>query len=301
MSRSGAPLRAGVVSLLVGVLVLSLKTVAAIVTGSLILLSDAIESVVNVVAAGVAAAALRYAARPADHNHPWGHAKIEYFSAGIEGTLVAAAALTIGWQAAARFGNVPRLPELGIGLAVSLLATAANFWLSLYLARQGRRFRSPALEADALHVRSDVWTSVAAYGGFALAWVTRRWELDAIVAFVVAVHILFTGLRAMRSSFSGLMDEGLQGAGLDEIASLVAREGPPVVEHHDLRTRRAGPDLFVEFHLVVEGATPVAAAHEVCDRLEIAIRERHPGALVTIHVEPEGEARSGAHRRFESS
>jgi cation diffusion facilitator family transporter len=296
-----APLRAGVVSIVVGLLVLLLKVAAALVTGSLILLSDALESVVNVVAAMIAAAALRYAARPADRNHPWGHAKIEYFSAGIEGTLVAAAAITIAWQAVARFGRVPRLPDLGLGLAVSLLATAINLALSLYLARQGRRFRSPALEADALHVRSDVWTSVGAYGGFALAWVSRRWELDAVVALLVAGHILLTGLRAMRSSIGGLMDEGLPGEALDEISALAAREGPPVVEHHDLRTRRAGPDLFVEFHLVVEGSTSVAAAHDICDRLEAAIRERHPGALVTIHVEPEGEARSGAHRRFESS
>jgi len=298
MRHGGAPLRAGVVSLLVGVVVLLLKLAAALITGSLILLSDAIESVVNVVAAGVAAAALHYAARPADHNHPWGHAKIEYFSAGTEGTLVAAAALTIAWQAVDRFGRVPRLPELGLGLTVSVVATAVNLALSFYLFRAGRRFRSPALEADALHVRSDVWTSVAAYGGFVLAWVTKRWELDALVALIVAGHILVTGLRAMRTSFSGLMDEGLTGTALDEISALVGREGPPVVEHHDLRTRRAGPDLFVEFHLVVEGATPVAAAHVICDRLETAIRERHPGALVTIHVEPEGEARSGAHRGF---
>lgn len=297
MADRGTPLRAGLISVGVGVFVLVLKILAAVWTASLILLSDALESVVNVVAAAVAAGAIRYGSRPADSNHPWGHAKIEYFSAGIEGTLVALAAVTIGWQAVVRFGAEPRLPRLGAGLAVSLLATLANLGLSGYLARVGRRHRSPALQVDALHVRSDVWTSVAAYLGFGVAWVTGRWELDAIVALAVAGHILIAGLKAMRTSFGGLMDEGLPPAERAEIAALVAAEGPPVVEYHDLRARRTGADLFVEFHLVVEGATEVLAAHEICDRLEAAVRERHPGAHVTIHVEPEGEAQRGAHRR----
>ncbi|MBP1642970.1 MAG: cation diffusion facilitator family transporter [Acidobacteria bacterium] len=291
------PLAAGLISVGVGVFVLVLKILAAVWTSSLILLSDALESVVNVVAAAVAAGAIRYGSRPADSNHPWGHAKIEYFSAGIEGTLVTLAAVTIGWQAVIRFGQQPRLPELGLGLAVSFAATLANLGLSEYLARVGRRHRSPALEADALHVRSDVWTSVAAYVGFAIAWATGRWELDALVALAVAGHILGAGIKAMRTSFGGLMDEGLPPAERAEIGAMVAAEGPPVVEHHDLRARRTGADLFVELHLVVEGETPVIAAHAICDRLEAAIRELHPGARVTIHVEPEGEAQVGAHRR----
>ena len=294
---SGAPFRAGVISVAVGLFVLALKALAAYWTASLILLSDALESVVNVVAAAIAAGAIRYGSRPADANHPWGHAKIEYFSAGIEGTLVAIAAVTIGWQAVVRFGREPRLPELGVGLAVSLFATLANLGLSQYLARVGRRHRSPALEVDALHVRSDVWTSVAAYAGFAVAWATGRWELDAIVALAVAAHILIAGLRAMRTSFGGLMDEGLPPAERAGIGVLVAAEGPPVVEYHDLRARRTGADLFVELHLVVAGATSVQDAHAICDRLEAAVRERHPGARVTIHVEPEGDAQAGAHRR----
>jgi cation diffusion facilitator family transporter len=297
MAHPGAALRAGVISVGVGAFVLALKVLAAVWTSSLILLSDALESVVNVVAAAIAAGAIRYGSRPADSNHPWGHSKIEYFSAGIEGTLVALAAVTIGWQAVVRFGAQPRLPQLGLGLALSGVATLANLGLSSYLSSVGRRHRSPALEADALHVRSDVWTSVAAYAGFAVAWTTGRWELDAIVALAVAGHILLTGLKAMRTSFGGLMDEGLPPAERAVIGALVAAEGPPVVEHHDLRARRTGADLFVEFHLVVEGATSVHAAHEICDRLETAVRELHPGAHVTIHVEPEGEARSGAHRR----
>ena len=291
MSGAGAAERAARWAVAVGLLVFAGKLFAAWRTSSLTLLSDALESVVNVAAAAMAAGALRYAARPADANHPFGHAKAEYLSAGFEGALVALAAVGIAWQAIVRFGHEPRLPELGVGLAISAAATAANLFLALHLGREGRRLRSPALQADALHLRSDVWTSVGAYAGFGLAWWTRRWELDALVALAVAVHILVAGLRALRASLGGLMDEGVSEAEREAIARRIEREGPPVLEHHDLRTRKAGPDLFVEFHLVVEGGTSVSAAHEICDRLEAALRELHAGARVTIHVEPEGEAR----------
>lgn len=291
MSGLDAPQRAARWALALGLLVLAAKLFAAARTSSLTLLSDAAESVVNVAAAAVAALALRYAARPADRTHPFGHSKAEYLSAGFEGALVALAAIGIAWQAVARYGQEPRLPELGLGLAVSSAATAVNLGLALRLERVGRRSRSPALLADAMHLRSDVWTSVAAYGGFAVAWLTRRWQLDAVVAILVAVHILVAGLRALRSSLGGLMDEGLGEPERTALERLLDAAGPPVVEHHDLRTRKAGPELFVEFHLVVDGSTPVREAHAICDRLEAAIRERHPGARVTIHVEPEGEAR----------
>jgi cation diffusion facilitator family transporter len=287
------PTLAALVALAVGVLVLSLKLGAAWLTGSLTLLSDALESVVNVVAAGIAALAVGIAARPADDNHPFGHAKVEYLSAGLEGGLVVVAAVTIAWQAIERFGREPRVPELGLGLAISGAATLANALLAAYLSRAGRRYHSPALLTDALHVQSDVWTSVGAYAGFGIAWATGIWELDALVALGVAGHILFTGLGALRSSVGGLMDEGLSNAEVAAIAAIAGAEGPPVLEHHDLRTRRAGAALFVELHLVVAGATTVEAAHAICDRIETEIRELHPSAHVTIHVEPEGEARAG--------
>ena len=292
MSDRRAPVRAAAISVVVGVAVFGLKLLAAWRTSSLTLLSDALESVANVVAAGFVLTALRISALPADANHPFGHSKIEYFSAGLEGTLVVLASVTIGWQAVIRFGSAPHLPELGIGLGLSVLATTANLGLSVYLGRAGRRHRSPALLADALHVRSDVWTSLGAYVGFGVAWITRRWELDALVALAVAGHILIAGLRAMRGSIGGLMDEGLAEGELAAIQRVVEAEPAPVIEHHDLRTRRAGSEVFVEFHLVVAGATPVRSAHDICDHLEAAIRGLHPGAHVTIHVEPEGEART---------
>ncbi|GMU66586.1 MAG: cation diffusion facilitator transporter [Acidobacteriota bacterium] len=287
------PTRAALVALAVGLLVLALKLAAAWRTGSLTLLSDALESVVNVVAAAVAVLAVGIAARPADDNHPFGHAKVEYLSAGLEGALVMVAAVTIAWQALERFGREPRIPELGLGLAISGVATVLNALLAVYLLRSGRRHHSPALLTDALHVQSDVWTSVGAYAGFGVAWATGVWELDALVAMGVAGHILFAGLGALRSSVGGLMDEGLSSAEVGAIAAILAAEGPPVIEHHDLRTRRAGKHLFVELHLVVAGATTVEAAHAICDRIESSIGELHPVAHVTIHVEPEGEARGG--------
>ena len=298
MNGAGAAERAARWALAVGVLVLAGKLLAAWWTSSLALLSDALESVVNVAAAAMAAGTLRWAARPPDANHPFGHAKAEYLSAGFEGALVASAAVAIGFQAILRFGAEPHLPALGPGLAVSAAATGANLALALRLERVGRSTRSPALLADALHLRSDVWTSIGAYVGIGLAWWTRRWELDALVALAVAAHILVAGLRAIRSSLGGLLDEGLTRGEREAIEARIGAEGVPVIEHHDLRTRRAGPDLFVEFHLVVEGGTSVSAAHEICDRLETSLRDLHPGARVTIHVEPEGEARGPRAGRF---
>jgi cation diffusion facilitator family transporter len=291
---ASAPLRAGLVSVAVGAVVLSLKAFAALRTGSLALLSDAAESVVNVVAAIVATASIRYSARPADANHPFGHGKVEYLSAGIEGALVVLAAFVVAFEAVTRFGQSPRLPALGLGLGVSVVATAANALLSRYLERIGRRARSPALLADALHVRSDVVTSLAVYGGFGLAWATQYWALDALLALGVSVHILISGLRAVRHSMAGLLDEALPPDELRSIEARLALENPPVLEYHDLRTRRAAAQVFVEFHLVIRRDTTVLEAHDICDRIEADLRAIQPGARVTIHVEPEGEAKRGS-------
>lgn len=282
--------RAAAVSLLVGFAVFALKLFAALLTGSLALLSDALESVVNVAAAAMLWAAIRISSRPADDNHPYGHAKIEYVSAGLEGALVVGAAATIAWQAVTRFGREPAQPELGTGLVVSILATAVNLALALWLRRMGRLHRSPALAADALHIRTDVYTSLAVYAGFGVAWVTGKWALDAVVALAMAAHILFAGLAAVRASLAGLMDESLAAGELEALERVLGAEGPPVLEHHGLRTRRSGWHTFVDLHLVVEGRTTVAVSHAICDRIEKRIGELLPGAQVTIHVEPEAEA-----------
>lgn len=283
--------RAALWSILVGILVLALKLLAAWWTDSVALFSDALESTVNVVAASALWLALRYAARPADDNHPFGHAKAEHFSAGLEGTLVVFASVAIGWRAVERFGAAPKLPDLGFGLALGVVATAINLALALYLERAGRRLRSPALLADALHVRSDVFTSLGVFAGFGLAWATGYWALDALVALGVAAHILWAGVRAMRESIGGLMDESLAREELEAIREVLEELGPPVHEYHDLRTRKAGWRTFVELHLVVEGATTVTSSHRICDRIEAEIERLIPDAAVTIHVEPEHEAK----------
>jgi cation diffusion facilitator family transporter len=294
--ESRAPFRAALVSVAVGVVVLALKGAAAWLTGSLALLSDAAESVVNVVAALVATASVRYSARPADDNHPFGHGKVEYLSAGIEGALVVMAAFVVAFESLTRFGQTPRLPALGTGLAISVAATAANAALARFLGRAARRHQSPALLADAIHVRSDVVTSLAVYAGFALAWSTGVWALDALLALGVGVHILIAGLRAVRHSVGGLLDEALPAVDLAAIERRLAAEGPPVLEFHDLRTRRAAAQVFVEFHLVISRYALVYEAHEICDRIEADLQRMYPGARITIHVEPEGEAKTARGR-----
>lgn len=289
-SSEGRIVRAGVASVAVGLLVLALKLAAAWTTGSIALLSDGLESIVNVVAAAIALFAVKVASRPADHNHPFGHSKIEYFSAGIEGALVVLAALTILVTAVRRFGATPSLPALGVGLGLSATATVANAALSVYLLRVGRRHHSPAIVADGQHVQSDVLTSLAVLGGFAIAWATGFWALDALIAVGVAGYILGVGIATVRRSFGGLMDEGLEPAEVKRIERLLAEHRGDALEVHDLRTRRAGRDVFVDFHLVTRGSMTVAAAHDLCDRLEERLGEAIPGAQVSIHVEPEREA-----------
>jgi cation diffusion facilitator family transporter len=279
-SSEGRIVRAGVASVAVGLLVLALKLAAAWTTGSIALLSDGLESIVNVVAAAIALFAVKVASRPADHNHPFGHSKIEYFSAGIEGALVVLAALTILVTAVRRFGATPSLPALGVGLGLS----------AVYLLRVGRRHHSPAIVADGQHVQSDVLTSLAVLGGFAIAWATGFWALDALIAVGVAGYILGVGIATVRRSFGGLMDEGLEPAEVKRIERLLAEHRGDALEVHDLRTRRAGRDVFVDFHLVTRGSMTVAAAHDLCDRLEERLGEAIPGAQVSIHVEPEREA-----------
>lgn len=286
-----APLRAGLISVAVGVVVLVLKVWAALLTGSLALLSDAAESIVNVVAAIIATASIRYAARPADENHPFGHGKVEYLSAGIEGALVVMAAFVVAFETFTRYGQTPKLPALGIGLGISIVATAANAALARFLTRSAKLHHSPALLADALHVRSDVVTSLGVYGGFAIAWATGFWALDAVLAIGVALHILLAGMRAVRHSVAGLLDEALPNAELRSIENRLAEEGPPVLEYHDLRTRRAAAQVFIEFHLVISRYALVYEAHAICDRIEADLQLLHPGARITIHVEPEGEAK----------
>ncbi|MFG1373436.1 cation diffusion facilitator family transporter [Xanthobacter oligotrophicus] len=278
-------------SVLVGIIVLGLKTLAWWVTGSVALLSDALESIINVAASGAALIALQVSSRPADDNHQFGHHKAEYISAVIEGVLVVIAALTIMREAYNGFQN-PTLPDQPLkGMLLNGAATVINVVWYAVLIRVGRAYRSPALIADAKHLMSDVVTSAAVLAGFVLVPVTGWPQLDPLLAGLVALNVLWTGWGMMKESVGGLMDAAPPPDVVARIKELVSTHAAGAIEAHDLRTRHAGRITFVEFHLVVPGAMTVAAAHEICDRIESAFEQDMDDAVITIHVEPEGEAK----------
>ncbi len=275
----------------IAILVLAMKLYAWQVTGSSALYADALESVVNVAAAAMALMALKLSALPADANHPYGHAKAEFFAAVFEGVLIVLAAIAILWEAwgAWRAPHAPDLPALG--LAVSTAATVVNGAWATLLLRTGRRIHSPALAADARHLFSDVVTSAGVIVGVGLVALTGALWLDPALAAATAVNILWSGARVIRESVGGLMDEALPATEMVRIRDLVAQHAAGAIEAHDLRSRRSGRLTFLEFHLVVPGAMSVDDAHAICDRVEAALKEATPGLLVTIHVEPEGKAK----------
>lgn len=283
-------------SLALGLAVLALKAAAwAASGGSAALYADALESVVNVAAAAAALAAVRVAARPADANHPWGHAKAEYVSAVMEGALVVVAATLILQEAYAAavagragFGAVPPA-----AFALSAAATALNAGWAAWLGRRAAALRSPALAADAAHLWSDVATSVGVVAGVALAAATGLWWLDPALAAATALAVLRSGWRLLRGSLGGLMDESVDPGLMTRIRVALRASAAGAVEAHDLRARRAGPTTFVELHLVVPGGMTVEEAHAICDRVEAALDATLGGASATIHVEPEGKAKRG--------
>jgi cation diffusion facilitator family transporter len=278
-------------SLGVGLSVLALKGAAWWLTGSTALFADMLETVVNVAAASAALAAVRYSALPADENHPYGHAKVEYFSAVLEGTLILVAASMILQEAYQAWWR-PKVPEQPvIGLALSAAATVINGTWATILGRRGRRLGSPALVADSHYLMSDVVTSAGVIIGVGLVTITGLLWLDPLLAGLTAVMILFSGWRLLRESVGGLMDEAVGADDLSTIRTLVSAEAVGAIEAHDLRTRRAGRITFVEFHLVVPGAMAVSEAHDICDRIETALKSALGNAVITIHVEPEGKAK----------
>ena len=278
-------------SVAVSAAVLVLKLLAWGLTGSVALLADALESVVNVVAALAALAAVRFAALPADANHPYGHAKAEYFSAVLEGALIVLAAVLIFNEAWGAWQE-PRAPEqAALGLAVSAVATAANAAWAVVLARRGRALRSPALLADAQHLFADVVTSAGVILGVAAVAATGLLWLDPLLAALTAANILWSGGRLVRASVGGLMDEAVPPELLKRIRGALSASADGAIEAHDLRTRHAGRLTFIEFHLVVPGAMRVDDAHGICDRIEAALKAEVDGAVITIHVEPEGKAK----------
>lgn len=278
-------------SIAVALVVLALKYAAYAVTDSVALYSDALESVINVVTALAALYAIRISLAPADAEHPYGHSKAEYFSAVLEGVLIVLAALLILREAYGAYLQPRSLEAPALGLAISAVASVANGAWAAVLLRQGRRLRSHALRADGRHLLADVVTSVGVLVGVAAAILTGIPVLDPLFAALVALNILWSGWTVTRESLGGLMDEAAPPETLQRIRDLISLHADGAIEAHDLRTRHAGRMIFVDFHLVVPGQLSVADAHEICDRIERAIREEVDAALVTIHVEPEDKAK----------
>lgn len=284
-------MKLGAGSILVGLVVLGLKLLAWVMTGSVALLSDALESTVNVATAIAALVAIHYAARPADADHPYGHHKAELFSAILEGVMIIVAALLILKQSYEGL-MAPRALEAPIaGILVNAAASGLNGVWCWVLIHMGRRHRSPALVADGKHLLSDVISSVVVALGVLLALETGWAWADPALAGLVALNILWSGWKVMTQSLSGLLDESLSEEVLAEVRRVIGVEAVGAVEAHDLRTRAAGPATFIEFHLVVPGSITVAEAHEMCDRVEAALKALIEGCIITIHVEPEHKAK----------
>jgi cation diffusion facilitator family transporter len=275
----------------VGLVVLGLKLAAWWVTGSVALYSDALESIVNVATAVAALAAISYSARPADPSHPYGHEKAEYFSVVFEGVLIVIAAVSILREAWFAFLAPAPLDRPYEGIAVNAVATLINGAWAYVLIQVGRRRRSPALEADGIHVYTDVLTSLGVVAGLVLAILTGWLILDPILAALVAVNILWQGWKLIRSSIGGLMDAAAPPEMVETIRQIISATADGAIEAHDVKTRRAGRRTFVEFHLVVPGAMSVQESHDICDRIEKALRAQVPDTAATIHVEPEDKAK----------
>jgi cation diffusion facilitator family transporter len=277
-------------SLAVALIVLAAKYAAYLLTGSVALYSDALESVINVATALAAIFAIWIAAFPPDAEHPYGHQKAEYLTAAGVGGLIIFAALAILRESYLGFMAPRPIETSWAGLAASAAATLLNAVWSAALIRIGRRNRSAALVADGKHLLSDVVTSIGVLVGVVLVFMTRIDVLDSIIAALVALHVLWNGWGVIRENASGLIDEAAPAAELALIRKTIASNAGGAIEAHALRTRHAGKATFIEFHLIVPGAMSVADAHAICDDIEQALKNELPDAVISIHVEPDTEA-----------
>jgi cation diffusion facilitator family transporter len=263
-----------------------LKTAAWRLTGSVGLLSDAMESGVNLVAALGAFWALSLAAKPADRTHHYGHFKAEYFSSGLESVLIVLAALAIIHAAVGRLQQPEPLEQLGLGMALSLVATGLNGLVAWVLLRASRHFHSISLRADAHHLFTDVWTSCGVLVGIGLVKLTGVTMLDPLIAIAVALNITVTGWKLLRETASGLLDRSLPTDEQDRLEALLASHETGGIRFHALRTRVAGSRRFVAFHVLVPGQWTVQEGHDLCDRLEQEIAIALPRSDVLTHLEP---------------
>jgi len=274
-------------SIATSIATLALKFGAYFLTDSVSLLSDALEALVNLAAGLVALTAITIAEQPADDNHTYGHDKAEYFSVGVEGTLILFAAISIiyaGWN---RFLHPAPLENLGWGIGVGLLAAAMNFATARMMLKVAATHDSVTIEGDAKHLLTDVWTSAGVLGGLLVIVFVPQWNiLDPLIAIAVGLHIIVTGVGLLRRSIDGLMDAALSPQEIRKAEEVIRAELPEGTSFHALRTRKAGATRFIEFHLSLPGETSVRESHALCDRLEASIANHLAKASVTIHVEP---------------
>jgi cation diffusion facilitator family transporter len=276
-------------SILAAIVTIILKAGAYYITGSVGLLSDALESLVNLVAALMALAMLTVASRPPDEMHAFGYSKAEYFSSGFEGALILLAAASIAWTAVPRLIAPRPLEQVGIGLGASVLAALINYGVARVLLDAGRKYRSITLEADARHLMTDVWTSAGVLVGVAVVFFTGLNRLDPIIAIVVAANILWTGVKLLRRSMLGLLDRTLPAAEQQTIKQILSRYERDGIHYHALRTRYAGSRSFISFHVLVPGDWNVQRGHNLLEEVEREIRAAIPGANVFTHLEPVGD------------
>ena len=272
-------------SIAAALLTIGLKAVAYLLTGSVGLLSDALESGVNLIGALMALAMLTIAARPADEEHAFGHGKAEYFSSGVEGTLILIAAAAIAVAAVHRLLAPKPLEQIGVGLAVSVAASLVNLGVARVLLRAGKQYDSITLEANSRHLLTDVWTSAGVVVGVGAVALTGWVRLDPIVALVVAANIVWSGVQIVRKSVLGLMDTALPEEEQNALRKVLEPYLQTGIECHALRTRQAGARQFVSFHVLVPGEWTVQRGHEPIESIEAGIRSALPNATVFTHLE----------------
>ena len=287
MPSTGAS-KFAVLSIAAAVATIALKTLAWWLTGSVGMLSDAIEGTINLAGATVALAMISVAARPPDEDHAFGYTKAEYFSSGLEGTLILVAAVAIGIAAVDRLITPRALEHVGPGLAVSAAASLINYLVARRLYRAGQHYRSIALEADARHLMTDVWTSAGVIAGVAAVWVTGWQRLDPLIALAVAGNIVWSGYRLMQRSIHGLLDRALPPEQMRMLSGVLDRYRAKGIDFHALRTRQAGARSFITLHVLVPADWTVAQGHDLAHEVESGIRAVLPDAAVMTHVEPLG-------------
>jgi cation diffusion facilitator family transporter len=274
-------------SIAAAVVTIGLKAGAYLLTGSVGLLSDAMESLVNLAASLMALWMVIISERPPDEDHAFGHSKAEYFSSGVEGALILIAAVSIGWSAITRLMNPQPLENVGIGLAISLVASAINFGVAQVLLRAGRKHHSILLEADGKHLMTDVWTSIGVLVGVGLVMLTGWLALDSLVALAVAANIVWSGVHLVSRSALGLLDTAIPAEDRSKVEQVLASYQGQGVEFHSMRTRQAGPRRFISMHVLVPGNWSVQRGHDVLEEIERDIRSSFDSpTTVFTHLEP---------------